>query len=708
MNNRGNREETVRFVPFEYHPATGELSRRGHKIKLVGQPVHLLNLLLQCPGRIVTREEMRAQLWPEGTFVDFEHSLNAAIKRLRRALGDTAAKPRFIETLSRRGYRFIAPVETAEVEAIGVQVASRNRTANQAPVLSGPKGWQMPLALAVVFAAVAGSFIILAVSSLRRRPDRMPQHGTKLTRLMAGDGDLSDPAISYDGKMLAYVSGQGGSARIYLRRVAGGDAIRLSHEDLREVEPTFAPDDERIAFVRYPSGSDRPQICIAPVFRGEVDCPLNNARDPAWSPDGSRLAFIVEQPGGGEALATSKINGTALRIILNANITYPFLRDPSWSADGRSVAVERSNGGVEGEIWIVPDEGGPASRLHAIRPDVFAHHPVFTPDGKGIIYSSSQAGATELWYYSLDKRRRAVQLTQGLSPEEWPSVSRTGRVVFSSVQSKDALFLTNLHSGVTRRLLNHSPHLWAPFISPDGREIAFSQAENDGGSRIWALELGGGKPRPLTSGDAPQVYGRYSRDGRWLIYFTSVPGASRIWRIPRGGGVAEPLTPAKENAAYGDLSPDGRTLAYARTDNGISRIYLKKMTDGAERQLVRSASTEPRWSPHGNWIAFSPDHSLKRGVFVIRPDGRAMSRLTSSGGFPAWLPDGKRIAFRKLNPDGTQQIETVTLDGKVAQLKRLHFSGDNEPFNFSLDGQFIAYINSEKFSSEIWLVDLPR
>ena len=101
---------TIRFGIFEANFRSGELRRNGVRIRLQDQPFQILNLLLQKPGEVVTREELQASLWPADTFVDFDHSLNTAIKRLRDALGDSADSPRFVETLARRGYRFIAPV----------------------------------------------------------------------------------------------------------------------------------------------------------------------------------------------------------------------------------------------------------------------------------------------------------------------------------------------------------------------------------------------------------------------------------------------------------------------------------------------------------------------------------------------------------------------------------------------------------------------
>ena len=100
-----------RFGVFEADAATGELRRQGLRVKLNAQPFQVLLMLLDRPGQLITREEISRELWPDGTFVDYEHGVNSAVNRIREALGDTAGSPRFIETLARRGYRFLAPVE---------------------------------------------------------------------------------------------------------------------------------------------------------------------------------------------------------------------------------------------------------------------------------------------------------------------------------------------------------------------------------------------------------------------------------------------------------------------------------------------------------------------------------------------------------------------------------------------------------------------
>src|SRR5213595_3408283 len=117
---------TVRFGIFELDADAGELRKQGTRMKLQEQPLQMLQVLLQRPGEVVTREELQRRIWPSDTFVDFDHGINNAIKRLREALGDTAETPRFVETLPRRGYRFIAtredarPVSSSQIQSIAV------------------------------------------------------------------------------------------------------------------------------------------------------------------------------------------------------------------------------------------------------------------------------------------------------------------------------------------------------------------------------------------------------------------------------------------------------------------------------------------------------------------------------------------------------------------------------------------------------------
>ena len=176
--------------------------------------------------------------------------------------------------------------------------------------------------------------------------------------------------------------------------------------------------------------------------------------------------------------------------------------------------------------------------------------------------------------------------------------------------------------------------------------------------------------------------------------------------MPRDGGQAVALTPPRdEHDEYADISPDGRWLAFARTEKGNVHVYVMPMGGGEARRLTDSPSTTPRWSPDGQWIAFGSDRTVGSGISLIKADGTLQQRLTQTGGWPVWWPDGKQIGYQTVTSEGNTQIAVVRLDGGPPRtLNRLHFYGTNYPFDVSGDGTRLVTTNGQHLSDEIWLL----
>ena len=190
---------TVAFGPFEFDPQSGELRKHGLRLKLAGQPVQVLASLLQHPGDVVTRDQLQGTLWPGDTWVDFEQSLNAAIRRLRAALGDSSQSPRYIETLSRRGYRFIAPVQeiapvprTAPAGSDALDASSSEAPAQATSVITGPakRRWLRLAETAFVLLLSAVAATMIARSRRPHDPFSAPVHALAVLPLanLSGDG----------------------------------------------------------------------------------------------------------------------------------------------------------------------------------------------------------------------------------------------------------------------------------------------------------------------------------------------------------------------------------------------------------------------------------------------------------------------------------------------------------------------------------------
>ncbi|HSC25930.1 MAG TPA: hypothetical protein VLD67_01575, partial [Vicinamibacterales bacterium] len=530
----------------------------------------------------------------------------------------------------------------------------------------------------------------------------------RLTKIGSSDNRTFDPALSADGRMLAYiVETSDGRSDLYTARVSGGARVRLTDDDAREETPRFSPDGERIAFTRRDGPNALPEVRVLPALGGDVIAKVARASHPAWSPDGRQLACITRTDEGARmALAVSAVDGSDTRVLLWSDSVYPFLRSPTWSPDGRSIALVRGTGGIAAELWMVPAAGGEPRLLIDEPAAVFSDAPSFTSDGRGIVHASNRGGATNIWFLPLSGGP-PVRLTTGAGPDESPSVAADGTVAFVNSRWRSTLELHDLAAGTSRTLLSHSPFVWAPVFSRDGREIAFSRSEVDGTWHIWTMPAEGGAARQLTSGEAGEVYPRYAPDGQTLFFHTwNAP--RRIARLPLGERIPTLLSfDSQQGEAFADVSPDGRSIAFTRPDGDAERIYIASIDGGPARLLSPSAGTVPRWSPDGSRLAFSANRSYAGGIFVIGSDGTGERRLTGDGGWPVWWPDG-RIGYNGIGAHGNQEIRIVSLDGQVETLDTIKLIGSNHPFSLSPDGHRLVVSNGVHVSDEIWLLEPPR
>ena len=206
-------------------------------------------------------------------------------------------------------------------------------------------------------------------------------------------------------------------------------------------------------------------------------------------------------------------------MLLRSDSAYPFLRNPAWSPDGKQIALVKGTGGIAGDIWLQPADGGPARRAIEEPSAVFSDSPVFTPDGAGIIHTSNRGGATNIWMLPL-AGGGPIRLTTGPGADESPSVSADRAVAFVNSRWRNTLDVWDHTDGSSRTLLTHAPFLWGPAISPTGRDVAFSRSEVDGSWHVWVVGIEGGTPRQLTSGETGEMYPRYSPDGTFVLFHT--------------------------------------------------------------------------------------------------------------------------------------------------------------------------------------------
>ena len=533
-----------------------------------------------------------------------------------------------------------------------------------------------------------------------------PQAGGKLRLLFSTESNIAGPGISPDGKMLAFVERGENSDDLYVTRVVGGERVRLTKDSSRKGEPVFSPDGERIAFARKLAGELTNQVCTIAAFGGETVTAVSSGSMPAWSPDGVHLAYVTRKPGEPEELAISSLDGTETRKILVGDAIYPFLGKPSWSPDGKTIAVSRSRGGDSREIWLVPVNGTGATQFTHGPQGVSSDTPVFAADGRGLVFRSNRGGAWNLWYEELDGRG-TQQLTSGPGPDSEPSVAHNGTIAFLNSRSRSVLVLYELATGQSRTVLGDTAVVWGPAFSPDASNVAYARGEPDGSWHLWEVATAGGAPRQLTFGKVPEIYARYTPDGKGILYSTWGPEPLRLGRVLRNGEQARLLDPkAATSDSYADMSPDGKWIVFVRTEDKVSHLYVRGIDGKGERRLMVPPGTVPRWSPDGKWIAFSPDRGFGGGVMLVHPDGSGLKRVTDRGGWPVWWPGSDKIGMQTVGPDGNTEFTVVTLaTGEMRVLPGLKFDGVNFPFDVSRDGKWLVTTNAQHVSDEIWLLE---
>jgi DNA-binding winged helix-turn-helix (wHTH) protein len=239
----------IRFGLFQIDPAAAELRKDGIRIKLQEQPFQILVRLLECPGNIVTRDDLRNALWPEGTFVDFDHSLNASINKLRDALGDSAANPRFIQTVPKRGYRFIAPVNVAPTHQ---DPESMMQSEADVP-LKRSRSTRLVVAASVVALICAG---VGAAVVLRRTATSAPP--VVVVSLTTMPGIELEPSFSPDGNFVVYHGRDASSttSSLFIKSLRSDNPRRLTSGEASDKSPKWSPDGRTIAFVRFTPPAD--------------------------------------------------------------------------------------------------------------------------------------------------------------------------------------------------------------------------------------------------------------------------------------------------------------------------------------------------------------------------------------------------------------------------------------------------------------------
>jgi Tol biopolymer transport system component/DNA-binding winged helix-turn-helix (wHTH) protein len=697
----------ARFGPFLADLDTHELRKDGTKVRLVGQPFDILALLLSRPGELVSREELRSELWPGDTFVDFNHGLNAAVNKLREALCDSPENPRFVETLPRRGYRFVAEVERlAREHGAPAEAAASGETRPAEPAAPGTRAsrrWY--LAGAGALGVLLVGTLLLKITASRAVLEPRPESVRFLP--FTGEMNSGEPSFSPDGDALAFAH-EGASAAesgIFAKEIGGTEPTQLT-AGRWDRSPVWSPDGQTIAFTRQDHREFR--LYLVPVRGGaerRIEAPGLSVRrqEIDWSPDGRSIGFT----------APSGIALVFLDTLETRKLTTPPPGSddwgPSFSRDGKRVLFVRSRGsGFPEEVIAVSATGGEETVLASAAAGL--QGPArWSADERSVIFSAYLGGKPGLWKVSAEKRDAAVLVNESGA---YPAVARRGnRLAYERETRGLNIWRLELgggspaEEGLLVPLTSQTDQGPGPQFSPDGTKLAY-MSDRSGTMEIWVSDRDGGNPRQLTSignagtprwspdsqtvvFDGPgrqqsQIYAvslneaaarlltgdefenrcpSFSRDGKWIYFASTRTGRWEVWQVPAAGGSPVQLTRQGGHAPL--ASPDGKSVYYAKTAFAYPEIWTVPVSGGAERLLSREVRpvTWASWAVIDRGVLFAgPSGSGGPVVNFFDPASRRVKKVGSLRVVPFWLGatrDGKTIAFDK---PGWQQSQIMLVE----------------------------------------------
>ena len=647
---------TVRFVEFTADLETRELFRNGSKIRLQGQPFEVLAVLLEHPGRLVTRDELRQRLWPADSFVDFDHGLNAAVKRLRDALGDDADNPKFIETVPRRGYKFICSIDgLPQGAALAGNVETKHRLRRIAWIAS----------FLLVLVAITGI-------SWRAFSKHLPTI-TASARLSFAGRALA-PALSYgewfpalvtDGSRIYYSAlkdGKDAHSKLAYVSTAGGEQVfmttPLKYAEVRNI----SPDGSTLLVYGSMAGlyiaSEGTNLWLVSTAGGGLRRLGDvHGHDGAWSPDGRQLVYADDQ-----SLNLASSDGSESRKLVGVPGKAFWIR---WSPDSTlirfTIIDQKTN---THRLWECRANGTGLRRLALGEGDQAQECcGEWTPDGKFFLFRMVRDNHADIWsiqekFSVLSRRtRKPVRLTAGLLDSTAAIPSRDGKKLFVvETSAKPELLAYDLNTRKTAQLLSgisarnadvSADQEWIAYVEHRGQESILWRARADGRERLQLAGL------PLMYLDDP----RWSPDATQVSFVAKMPDKPwSVYVIRAGGGTARVISPEGENILDQTWSPDGQSLMFGHPpdywlESGTSKaIYILNLKTDHQSTLPGSEGLfSPRWSLDGRYAAAMPLSQKKIMLFDFATQRWTELAEQHCVDNPTWSRDGDHIYFNNCN-----------------------------------------------------------
>lgn len=682
------------FDEFTVDCGRFELRRRGKTIKLERKPLELLILLISCRERVVTREEIGNRLWGSEVFVDLEHGINTAIRKIRAAVDDDPTAPRFIQTVMGLGYRFIAEVQADAPAKLEEPEAEKTGSTGTATTLEGPKRvvaaryWGLGLALLLLG---AGGLVYWRAIALKHPAL------SRLTRLTFDTGLQSTPTLSPDGRYVAYSSNRDGTSHIWVQQVGGsGSPIRVTDGKNSEWEPEWSPDGKYIA---YRSESDGGGLYIVPAVGGNglQRRIATFGHFPHWSPDGSKILFQSHHFGDGSKLFLSDVrDGSEPREVLASVTSNEDILSAAWHPDGKRITLWGWDvlASPIPTFWTASiDSPGTAVKttisdelLKVAEAEAGANFGGWADSdsrfcwdhsGKNIYFERMFRGARNIWRMQVDPESlRAVSLERITTGTELASDFALSpddkKMVFTSKEESVRAWVFDLKDDGRGGVLSGGQPVtpagmeaWENDLSADATKIAFS-CKRAGQWDMCQQALPSGSTDVIASDDSfIRDEPHWSRDGKHLAYIRLNKRTAEVqmvtWDAERRQEKVVSTLQHRLMFVY-DWSPDGQWLAVAVENpaNGQTEIWKYRasgVSKPEDAQMIISSRADEslfqaRFSADGRWIVYegviSSPRGDRSGIYVAPVSGGQRIRITDDETWrdkPRWSADGRRIYF---------------------------------------------------------------
>ena len=721
----------VTFGLFEADLKSGELRRAGTRVKLQGLPFKVLTVLLENAGEVVTREEIQIRVWGPDVIVDFEHSLSNAIKKVREALGDSAENPRFIETLARRGFRFIAPVGfsdslpqnildnnpdgPSETERAVIQ-SSANPTQSLRESNAPVRIWSKYL-LPGLFAFVGLLLGIGYRSWTARNPFPQPPRISQITQ----DGTIYVSKDHLLGALSAFVTD---GTHLFTPSYANGHVVLsqisestgtsqkiplLSELGWPEVED-ISPDGARL-LVRSNLASAVQQPLWVVTIDGRSAFRISNvmAQDAVWMPDGKGILYASEN----QLAVVSTDDGK----------TTPFATVPGrafwprWSPDGkilRFTIIDPIN--HTSSLWEI-SQGQRVARpiLKSLSNAVRQCCGIWTADGRFFVFEATQDGYTDLWRVDASLDSNPIRITNGPLNYQAPSPSREGEQIYFVGQ--------DLHSQLERYdserkeyipqqgFLANADHI---IFSHDGRWVVWVDLNH----RLWRARIDGTDEVQLTPASMWVFMATWSPDNTRIAFMAREPRQPwQVYMVNMDGGPVERLLRESRNIGDPSFSEDGKYLVFGSvptlmTEEKIPRpLEIMELATHHLSEVVHSQGLySPRWSPDGRYIAAI---ALDQSKLMLYDTEKLtwQTLAVTSGANPVWSKDSKALYIHAYRAPNRPVLRVSVPDGRMEEIASLNsFPGGDvihDDFaGITLDN--VPLVHTEFSSGNLYTLDLGQ